>query len=159
MAEAAGAPCEGAAAVLLRPRAAATGKQQVVDAAGALLRLGPDDGGAQAPELLRAGQAALADAAALRSEYLQALRAVLTANRDMEAKLRGTDARIAAVRLQNDELEADLARAAGRQPPPAPATIDDRTVRECQRVARGWLGRRRALAVAVAVASGDPALL
>ena len=111
------------------------------------------------PELLRAGQAALADAAALRSEYLQALRAVLTANRDMEAKLRGTDARIAAVRLQNDELEADLARAAGRQPPPAPATIDDRTVRECQRVARGWLGRRRALAVAVAVASGDPALL
>ena len=158
MAEAAGAPREGAAAVLLRPRAAA-GKQQVVDAAGALLRLGPDDGGAQAPELLRAGQAALADAAALRSEYLQALRAVLTANRDMEAKLRGTDARIAAVRLQNDELEADLARAAGRQPPPAPATIDDRTVRECQRVARGWLGRRRALAVAVAVASGDPALL
>ena len=134
-----------------------------------------------APELA-ACQRTLAGAVDLRSAHLRGLKDVLTANRGLELKLCDTDAQLAAVAVQNTALEAELMRAqsgeAAAPPPPPPpppsgaagggagGPVDsteqllarlryiDVSVLKIQRVSRGFLGRRRALRVAMHIASG-----
>ena len=121
--------------------------------------------------LLRASQSTLAAVVDLRTQHLRRLRDVLTVNRLLEEKICAADAHVAAIKAQNDALEAELMRTESAKSPPAPPPDASGSVRssaqllarldymdacavKIQRIGRGYLGRRCALQQAEFIASG-----